>query len=119
MADQAELIQGQTPDSKEEFWFARALEQLDMPYIYQYSILGGQRLRGGYVIDFLLVATAPASTAVNLDNSYWHKQDTAEAYENARIEEYCRRHGMRYIRIPDEKIVDVESAKRIIRAEIL
>lgn len=112
-------IQGQSTDSKEEGWFAEALDKLGIPYTYQYPILGGRRVRGGYVIDFLLTHTAPQQTAVNLDNAYWHKKTGEEAYETARIEQYCRRYGMRYLLIPDDQLVDVESAIRIIRAEIL
>lgn len=118
MSDQAE-IQGQAIGSKEEAWFAAALQKLDIPFIYQYAIKGGRNVRGGYVLDFLLPATAPQATGINLDNPYWHKKTGAEAFETTMIEQWCRTHGIRYILIPDENLDSVEAAVKIIRKDVL
>lgn len=64
------LIQGQVPDSKEEWWIARALDRLKLPYTYQYPVNGG-RARGGYLIDFL-VHTAPLATMIEPEGNHWH-----------------------------------------------
>jgi hypothetical protein len=64
------LIQGQTPDSKEEWWFARALDRLKLSYTYQYPVNGG-RARGGYMIDFV-VHTVPLWTMVEPIGNHWH-----------------------------------------------
>ena len=64
------LIQGQTPDSKQEWWIARALDRLKIPYTYQYPVNGG-RSRGGYLIDFL-VHTVPLATMVEPIGNHWH-----------------------------------------------
>jgi hypothetical protein len=64
------LIQGQTPDSKEEWWISRALDRLKLPYTYQYPINGG-RQRGGYLIDFL-VHTVPLATIIEPIGNHWH-----------------------------------------------
>jgi hypothetical protein len=64
------LIQGQTPDSKEEWWIARALDRLKLSYTYQYPVNGG-RARGGYMIDFV-VQTVPLWTMVEPVGNHWH-----------------------------------------------
>ena len=64
------LVQGIMPDSKEEYWFARALDYLQINYIFQYSI-GMKRVRGWQIIDFL-VYTAPLPTPVFIHGEYWH-----------------------------------------------
>jgi hypothetical protein len=64
------LIQGQTPDSKEEWWISRALDRLKLSYTYQYPVNGG-RARGGYMIDFV-VHTVPLWTMVEPVGNHWH-----------------------------------------------
>jgi hypothetical protein len=64
------LIQGQTPDSKEEWWIALAGNRIKIPYIYQYPINGG-RARGGYMIDFVFL-TVPLWTMVEPIGNHWH-----------------------------------------------
>jgi hypothetical protein len=64
------LIQGQTPDSKEDWWIARALDRLKLSYTYQYPVNGG-RARGGYMIDFV-VHTVPLWTMVEPVGNHWH-----------------------------------------------
>jgi hypothetical protein len=64
------LIQGQVPDSKEEWWIARALDRLKLSYTYQYPVNGG-RARGGYMIDFV-VHTVPLWTMVEPIGNHWH-----------------------------------------------
>jgi hypothetical protein len=64
------LIQGQVPDSKEEWWISRALDRLKLPYTYQYPVNGG-RTRGGYLVDFL-VHTSPLATMIEPEGNHWH-----------------------------------------------
>ena len=64
------LIQGQVPDSKQEWWISRALDRLQIPYTYQYPVNGG-RQRGGYMIDFL-VHTVPLATMIEPIGNHWH-----------------------------------------------
>ncbi len=64
------LIQGQVPDSKQEWWISRALDRIGVPYTYQYPVNGG-RQRGGYLIDFL-VHTVPLATMVEPIGNHWH-----------------------------------------------
>jgi hypothetical protein len=64
------LIQGQVPDSKQEWWIAQALDRLKLPYVYQYPVNGG-RQRGGYMIDFV-VQTVPLWRMVEPIGNHWH-----------------------------------------------
>jgi hypothetical protein len=64
------LIQGQVPDSKQEWWISKALDRLKLPYTYQYPVNGG-RQRGGYMIDFI-VHTVPLATMIEPIGNHWH-----------------------------------------------
>ena len=64
------LIQGQVPDSKQEWWVAKALNRLGLSCTYQYPVHGG-RQRGGYMIDFV-VNTVPLATMVEPIGNHWH-----------------------------------------------
>jgi hypothetical protein len=64
------IIQGKVPDSKQEWWIAKALDSLKLPYTYQYPVNGG-RQRGGYMIDFV-IHTVPLATMVEPVGNHWH-----------------------------------------------
>jgi len=64
------LIQGQIPDSKQEWWISKALNRIGIPYTYQYPVNGG-RTRGGYMIDFV-VNTVPLATMIEPVGNHWH-----------------------------------------------
>jgi hypothetical protein len=64
------LIQGQTPDSKEEWWISKGLDRIGIPYQYQYPVNGGRK-RGGYMIDFV-VYTVPLATMIEPVGNHWH-----------------------------------------------
>lgn len=63
-------IQGKRADSKEEVWVAMALDKLKLPYIYQFDLYGTARIRGGIVIDFLILF--PFTQALEIQGEYWH-----------------------------------------------
>jgi len=48
------------------------LEKLNLPYLFQYELLGGRVFRGGIVLDFL-VLTSPLSTPLDIRGNYWHQ----------------------------------------------
>ena len=75
-------IQGLVPDSKEEWWVAKALWKLKHEFIYQYAYFGGY-IRGGQMLDFLVVTTAPLATVLDVKGEYWHRNEmTSEARFN-------------------------------------
>lgn len=90
---QAELpireVQGKMPDSRQEYYVALALDRLQLPYTFQYSIDGGTRIRGGQVLDFL-VHTRPLATVLEIYGSYWHEDEAtiADALQEQRVKDY-------------------------------
>lgn len=117
MSDQ--LIQGRQADSQNEVNFARALEKFRLYYIYQYSILGGTSVRGGYVLDFFLPNQAPQPVAVNIQGKYWHRKSSSEeAFETATITAYCNQHGIYYVQVEESETETVEAAEKAIREKV-
>jgi len=75
------LIQGKAVGSKEEARVALALDILKYEYRYQYPILGGSHLRGGYIIDFV-VETAPRPIPLEVQSERWHTGAFAGAFSD-------------------------------------
>ncbi len=65
------LIDGQTPDSKEEWWAYLALLKYDVEFKYQWNIGGGTSRRGGITVDF--VVWNPMINPFLVHGNYWHK----------------------------------------------
>jgi hypothetical protein len=84
------LIQGQVPDSKEEWWISKALDRLGLSYTYQYPVQGG-RTRGGYMIDFV-VHTVPLATMIEPIGNHWHTGELGsdDKKRQADVEELMR-----------------------------
>lgn len=88
------LIQGQTPDSKEEWWISKALNRIKIPYTYQYPVNGG-RTRGGYLVDFV-VNTVPLATMIEPVGNHWHTGELGaddkkrQADVEAAMQDFCR-----------------------------
>ena len=83
------IVQG-TKASENEFNVALALEHLKLPYIFQYSFLGGKVQRGGFVADFLVITT-PLSTPLWVHGEYWHgrgRQRTEDELQQELIKFY-------------------------------
>lgn len=55
--------------SKEEEYLYRALSKAQIQFYYQFPIYGGRRLRGGLVVDFVLL---PFFQPVEVYGEYWH-----------------------------------------------
>jgi hypothetical protein len=70
--EQIGVIQGRTPGSKEEWWVALGLWKLKHTFIYQYQVFGGYGIRGGQIVDFLVVSTIPRSTFIQVFGGHWH-----------------------------------------------
>jgi len=70
------LINGMTPGSKEEWYFAVALWSFKLEFYYQVPIRGGRRLAGGRILDFLVFTPFPTPEPVM--GSYWHSGKKAD-----------------------------------------
>lgn len=71
MTEETRLIQGKEPGSLNELRVANALDKYKIEYIYQYPIQGGYKVRGGQIIDFLLLH--PWSLPLQVFGEYWHE----------------------------------------------
>ncbi len=91
MADPTEeigLVQGIMPDSINEWYTALALDRLRLDYTFQYSLGGGQGLRGGQVIDFVVWGPR-GGIPVYVQGAYWHdiRHDPEGILKQAEAEE--------------------------------
>jgi hypothetical protein len=64
-------VQGQSA-TVYEWRVALAFTKLKLPFMFQFSLLGGRTRRGGFVLDFL-VFTVPLSTPCDVRGEYWHQ----------------------------------------------
>ena len=63
-------VQGQ--DATDLEWrVALALDKLEIPYMFQFSIEGGHMRRGGVILDFLALIP-PLSVPIEVMGTYWH-----------------------------------------------
>lgn len=113
------LIQGQVPDSKQEWWVARALDKLGLPYTYQYPVNGG-RQRGGYMIDFL-VYTVPLATMIEPRGNHWHtgelgKDDLKRAADVENLMRDIAKTPILNLWIPD--MIDADTVYQRLRQEL-
>ena len=67
------LIQGQKPDSKEEWWVSQALYRYQVPFKFQYELFGGTSRRGGLIVDFIV--WNPKATPLLVHGNYWHRNE--------------------------------------------
>ncbi len=76
-----------THASSNEYYTAQALDRVELPYVFQVSYLGGRRLSGGMVLDFL-VLTDPLPTPLWVNGDYWHKgpQVVIDFYQRALLD---------------------------------
>ena len=76
-----------THASSNEYYTAQALDKVQLPYVFQVSYLGGRRLQGGMVLDFL-VLTDPLSTPLWVNGDYWHKgpQQVLDFYQRVLLD---------------------------------
>lgn len=71
------LINGRAPGSSYEWRVAVSLWKYKWAFEYQVSYFGGRSLRGGQVIDFL-VLTVPLPTPLYVYGEYWHSSVQSE-----------------------------------------
>lgn len=113
------IIQGQVPDSKQEWWISRALDRLGLSYTYQYPVNGG-RQRGGYMVDFV-VHTTPLATMIEPIGNHWHTGELGsddkkrQADVESAMQDIARTPIMN-LWIPD--MIDQETVYQKLRAEL-
>ena len=110
-------VQGQMPDSKEEFYFALALEKLELKFIYQYEIFDGRQRAGGQIIDFF-VFTPPLPTPVYIQGEYWHRDKDKDQYKIARARMYFKGNAMPPLEIWAKDLQDIDMAYATAKREL-
>jgi len=85
------LVQGKIPQSKEEWRVANALWKLGIPFQFQVDFAGGSQVRGGQVIDFL-VMTVPLPTPLYVQGTYFHPLERRgeDEYKQRKLRLYTR-----------------------------
>ena len=112
-------VQGVTPGSKEEFYFAVALTKLGLTFEYQ-KPFGRSGARGSQIIDFW-VYTRPLPTPVYIQGVYWHVTQNAQEsrIKVARVQQAYKGSIMRVVEVKDIDIPSVSAAIIAIKKELV
>ena len=110
-------VQNKTATSY-EYNVAFALDKLQLPYMFQFAFFGGKSVRGGIVVDFL-VLTNPLSTPVWINGGFWHKGKRAveDSYQQALLYFVARGELNRPITLWDPDVITKEAALSACRRE--
>lgn len=112
-----EFIQGQKVKSVQEARVAVALEQLGHDFRYQVRFMGGRRLPGGQVLDFV-VETKPFPTIIYVQSRYWHRgeQRTRDRLNVAHVRQ---RFGQVFVvELFGKDLTSIEQAVSVLRREV-
>jgi hypothetical protein len=107
-------VQGQIPDSYEEWRVAMALEALGIEYRYQVPLRGGRQVRGGMVLDFL-VERPPEEIPMPVHGRYWHHSIEEERLY---IEALKSIYGVEPIILWDDELTSIDEAKKVLKREL-
>lgn len=101
-----------------EYNVAFALERIGLGYIFQYRFYGGRSVRGGIVVDFLVI-TRPLSTPVWVNGGYWHRGRRAaeDEYQQTLIFFMARGELNRPVTLWDDDCRTKEAALSAVRRE--
>ena len=110
-------VQGKDATSY-EYNVAWALDKVELPYMFQFILLGGKAVQGGMVVDFL-VPTDPLSTPVWVNGGFWHqgKRAAEDSYQQAVLYFVARGELNRPVTLWDPDCVTKEAALSAIRRE--
>lgn len=114
-AEEMQLIQGKIPRSLPEWRVAVALWGLGVRFEYQVPIFGGTSVRGGLILDFLLLEPFPTPLLVH--GEYWHESelDPIERMNIAKIEQHYQ---TKAILVWDWELQDQDMANETIRRKV-
>ncbi len=112
-------IQGQDPDSVEEWRVAQSLSRFRIPFDFKFEIFDSS-VRGGIVLDFL-VKTRPLSTPLEVYGQYWHKgeRSSKERIRDVIIEDYFRGNSLPLLIFFASDLQTQEMADAKVRRELL
>ena len=99
-----------------EYFTAQALEHLNLPFLFQVYFWGGQSLRGGQVLDFLVYAPLP--TPVQVFGDYWHEGQLA-SQDRKKIADLEHFLGRQLIILFDKETESFDAALEAVRRKVL
>ena len=77
------LVQGQMPDSIQEYWVSQALYKYNIPFQFQFELFHGRDRRGGLIVDFAV--WNPMMSPVLVHGNYWHRGELSGGDKTALI----------------------------------
>jgi hypothetical protein len=107
-------VQGRVPGSREEWRVAMALESLGIEYRYQIPLRGGRQVRGGMVLDFLVIRP-PEEIPMSVQGRYWHHSIEEERLY---LEALKSIYGVEPIVLWSDDLTSVDEAKKVLRREL-
>lgn len=113
--DEIRPVQGQLPDSINEWYVALALDKLDIPYHFQVPLNGGRSVRGGQVIDF--VVFNPRPVPVFVQGAYWHNIRT-DAEDQLKQAEARAHYNTEPILLMEDETNTKDKALRAVREKV-
>lgn len=115
-----EPVQGIMPDSKEEYFVAKALDRLKVDYTFQYSVAGGRALRGGQMVDFMIY-TVPLPTPVQIKGEYWHKwaRGAQSQFDLLMLENMLKGYARKPIAIWTYELPNIDAAYQVLKRKVL
>ena len=115
-----EFIQGIAVKSSYELNVANALYRLKHRFLYQWEVMGGTRVRGGMVVDFLVLTTVPLSTPILVHGNYWHKgmMGSEDKFKLAMLEQELMGQANPVLLIWGEVASDADKTYAFLRREI-
>lgn len=103
-----------------EYYVARALDELGFEYEFQMSVQGGKRIAGGHVLDFL-VMTRPLPTPLWVHGEHWHTGAQAEDDQEAMaaVENFGRGRYAKQVVIWGSESSSAQMAMSTVRRKLL
>ena len=104
-------VQGRSASSN-EFFFATALEKLDIPFMFQFELFGMGGAAGAIYVDFLV--WTPLAIPCEIVGEYWHANQD-ERFRHSMVEQHFNRE---IVFFSEEETATVAAAQQSIRAKI-
>jgi hypothetical protein len=104
----------------EEYRVGKALEKLGHEYIFQFQLFEISRVRGSFVIDFLVLTTVPLSTPVEVYGEYWHSGQlgAGDRVREIVIQDLLRGSANPLVVFYGSDLQDQQSADEVVKREI-
>ena len=109
------LIQGKTPESVQEWRFAKALDRKKLRYRYQVQLRSSPLIRGAIILDFEVWSPFPIPCPIQ--GSHWHKGqiDEEDRLQFAFLRNY---YGIEPVPFFEDELESIDEAVEAIEAKL-